>query len=58
MSNLPLGAEFDSNAPWNEKDSIEQCPSCGSSDLELFDCGTYKNVEWKSYICKIGRAHV
>ena len=46
----PLGADT-KFSPWNEKDSIEQCPSCGSSDLELFDCGTYKGVEWQDYIC-------
>lgn len=46
----PLGADTKS-APWNEETFEESCPECNSKDIDLYDSGTYKNIEWKSYIC-------
>ncbi|MDA3856286.1 MAG: hypothetical protein PF569_08565 [Candidatus Woesearchaeota archaeon] len=49
MSNLPLGAEFDSSAPWNEKE--EYCSTCGSNKLKIDDTGIFKNIKWINYKC-------
>lgn len=38
LSNYPLGAEYDSNAPWNEEDKdMEVCPECGGSGGMYYD---------------------
>ena len=35
MSNYPVGAMYDVNAPWNQKDVItaDECPRCGSENV-------------------------
>jgi predicted RNA-binding Zn-ribbon protein involved in translation (DUF1610 family) len=48
MDNLSLGAEFDVKAPWNEEDIY--CPEC-SSDVEIWDSGTFGKHTWTSYKC-------
>ena len=35
MNNLPLGAEYDSNAPFNQKDISEKIAVCGD-DINIF----------------------
>lgn len=35
MSNYPLGAEFDPNAPWNQKEPrMIKCTECGGTGYE------------------------
>jgi rubredoxin len=46
----PLGSDT-RFAPWNDDTRNDCCPECGSKDLDLYDSGTYKNVQWGSYIC-------
>lgn len=46
----PLGADTKS-APWNEDAFEDRCPECKSKDVELYDCGTYRNIKWESYMC-------
>ncbi len=37
-SNLPLGAEYDPNAPWNEVEpDMETCNECGGCGKRFFD---------------------
>ncbi len=50
MSNLPLGAEFDSNAPWNQTDDETTCPEC-DSEMEYWDSGKFRRIEWTAYKC-------
>jgi uncharacterized Zn finger protein len=47
--NYPLGADLDSNAPWNQETLY--CPECGSDQLEITDSGLYKRVKWYEYTC-------
>jgi predicted RNA-binding Zn-ribbon protein involved in translation (DUF1610 family) len=49
MSNLPLGAEFDSRAPYNQKD-LPVCEECGTTMI-VRDAGEYKGKVWQEYIC-------
>ncbi len=48
-SNLPLGAEYDPNAPWLQEDA-ETCPECGA-EMEVTDSGRYRRVNWDNYKC-------
>jgi predicted RNA-binding Zn-ribbon protein involved in translation (DUF1610 family) len=48
--NLPLGAEYDPHAPWNEKDDETTCPECGT-EMEYWDSGIYRRHEWTAYKC-------
>lgn len=56
MSNLPLGAEYDQNAPFNEKscDISNECPICEGS-MEYHDSGSIRVynriVEWIALKC-------
>lgn len=37
MSNYPLGAEFDPNAPWNKKEPcMIECTECGGTGYEVY----------------------
>ena len=45
-NNLPLGAEFDEDAPWRDEEIFLACPKCRSDDIEsngdlcqCMDCG-------------------
>lgn len=46
MNNLPAGAEFRTDAPWNNPDKDTECPVCGG-ELYLFDHGE----DWEDYKC-------
>lgn len=38
MDNYPLGAEFDPNAPWNQKDpDYIDCPDCNAQGYIYYD---------------------
>ena len=49
MSNLPLGAEFDSKAPWNIEDP-KICTDC-NIDMDIIDSGTIGKIIWHEYKC-------
>jgi len=49
IDNLPLGADFDTSAPWNNEDNY--CDECGSDQLEITDSGSYKGIVWREYTC-------
>lgn len=36
-NNLPLGADFDSNAPWKREEPSLACPICFSRQVEAYD---------------------
>jgi formylmethanofuran dehydrogenase subunit E len=46
--NLPLGAEYDENAPWNEKEHkpIAYCEHCG---CELWAADGHEEINGKTY---------
>jgi alkyl hydroperoxide reductase subunit AhpF len=46
--NLPLGAEYDENAPWNEKEHkpIAYCEHCG---CDLFEDDDHEEINGKTY---------
>ena len=49
MNNIPLGAEFDPKAPWNDRDS-QICPECGT-EMEHWDYGSFRGYKWEDYKC-------
>ena len=51
-SNLPMGAEYDSNAPWNEKESAELKKSNNQYEKSnLGECSYWKKSEEGCYSC-------
>lgn len=52
MNNLPPGANFDQNAPYNEKDYglPTNCPNCNTI-LKHFDEGSYHGIDWIALKC-------
>jgi len=37
--NIPIGTEFDGEAPWNEKKYTDyRCPFCNCTHLDIFGC--------------------
>jgi DNA-directed RNA polymerase subunit M/transcription elongation factor TFIIS len=39
-------------APWNNANILpDECPECGSSDIDIWEQGSYKGKEWTNYKC-------